>query len=124
MLRATCTTVIVLISIVDLLSAQQGAPPADRDHYKRARLLTPADLQYLGAFAVPDSANPPAWDEWAYGGHALTYHPAGDPTGSGDGFPGSLYVAGNAQHDAVGEISIPAPVITNSFDALPRAGEL
>jgi len=113
MLRTTCATLIILISAVALLPAQQ-----------EPRLITPADLHYLGAFAVPDSDNPPDWDEWAYGGHALTFQPSGDPSGSGDGFPGSLYVAGNAQRDMVGEISIPAPVSTSSFDALPRAAEL
>ena len=87
-------------------------------------LMTEHDLVYLGAFAVPDSANPPDWDEWSYGGHALTYVAGGDPAGPSDGHPGSLYVAGNSQHDMVGEISIPVPVITDAFAALPRAVEL
>lgn len=83
--------------------------------------LTPANLQYLGAFAAPESVNPPDYNEWAYGGHALTFDPEGDPSGPSDGFPGSLFIAGNAQLDTVGEISIPQPIVSDDFNALHRA---
>ena len=81
-------------------------------------LLQAGDLSYLGAFAAPSG------EEWAWGGHALTYLPAGDPAGPPDGHPGSLYIAGHAQYDLVGEISIPAPVITDDLLSLPAAGVL
>jgi hypothetical protein len=76
--------------------------------------LHPADLFYRGAFVIPG-------DDWAYGGHAMTYYPDGDPSGAADGYPGSLYLTGNATHNQVGEISIPAPLIRDDFEALPTA---
>lgn len=81
-------------------------------------LLRATDLTYLGAFTAP------AGDDWSYGGHALAYLPSGDPSGPADGFPGSLYLAGNAQYDLVGEITIPAPVIADDVLVLPAASEL
>jgi len=81
-------------------------------------LLQPSDLAYLGGFAFP------AGDEWAYSGHALAYYPQGDPAGPADGYPGSLYAAGHTWNDLVGEIAIPAPVIADDFDRLPKASVL
>ncbi len=77
--------------------------------------IQPADLTYRGAFAYPSGG------EWAYSGHALAYYPAGDPTGPADGYPGSLYIAGHVENDWVGEITIPEPIIADSFDDLPLA---
>ncbi|MFQ6094430.1 MAG: DNRLRE domain-containing protein, partial [bacterium] len=81
-------------------------------------LIRPSDLVYQGAFAYPSGG------EWAYSGHALAYYPEGDPTGPADGYPGSLYAAGHAWYDLVGEITIPAPVIADDFDDLPKASVL
>ncbi len=81
-------------------------------------LLQPGDLTYRGAFAYP------AAGEWAYSGHALTYYPNGDPDGPHDGHPGSLYAAGHTGDDLVGEIAIPAPVVSTHFDDLPQAAVL
>lgn len=81
----------------------------------KAPRLTPADLRYKGAFAYP------AGDEWTYSGHALAYYPSGDATGPDDGYPGSLFAVGHAWQQQVGEINIPAPVITTVLDALPQA---
>lgn len=75
-------------------------------------------LRYLGAFALPDG------DAWAYSGRAMAYRPGGDPAGPLDGHPGSLYVDGHDWDDLVGEVSIPAPVQTTDFAALPRASVL
>jgi hypothetical protein len=77
--------------------------------------LQPTDLRYQGAFVYP------VGDEWAYSGHALAYYPGGDAGGPNDGYPGSLYAAGLNPERLVGEMSIPAPVITKDFEALPRA---
>jgi hypothetical protein len=79
--------------------------------------IEPSDLIYRGAFAYPPE------DPWAYSGHALAFYPDGNPGGQADGFPGSLYAAGSASDDVdlVGEISIPQPVITSDFEALPQA---
>ncbi len=85
------------------------------------QMLTGADLVYQGAFAYP------AGDDWTYSGQALAYYPNGDPSGEADGYTGSLYAAGSRNDesgDLVGEISIPAPVVSGSFAALPQAGVL
>ena len=79
--------------------------------------LMPEDLIYKGAFLFPEGEN----DEWAYSGHALAYYPNGDSGGSADGYPGSLYAAGHAHIDYVGEISIPAPAYGDNLTDLPRA---
>jgi hypothetical protein len=85
-----------------------------------SELIQPSDLVYQGAFAYPPG------DEWAYSGHALTYYPDGDPSGSADGYPGSLYAAGCAGEgfDLVGEMSISEPVVAADFDDLPTASVL
>lgn len=82
-----------------------------------SRRIYSTTLAYQGAFVYPSG------DEWAYSGHALAYYPSGDP-GSSDGYPGSLYAAAHTWYDLVGEISIPAPVISDNFAALPRASVL
>jgi len=82
-----------------------------------SQLIQSSDLVYQGAFAYPPG------DDWAYSGHALAYYPEGDPE-STDGYPGSLYAAGHAWYDLVGEITIPKPVISDDFDDLPQASVL
>ncbi|HEY9075926.1 MAG TPA: hypothetical protein VIO61_05245 [Anaerolineaceae bacterium] len=78
-----------------------------------AALIQPSDLIYLGAFRLPEApAGTPENAGWEWSGHALTYYPDGDPKGSNDGFPGSLFGTGNNQTQYVSEISIPAPVIS------------
>ncbi len=77
---------------------------------KSTQLIQPSCLEYRGAFRLPDVAGD---CDWTYSGHAMTYYPDGDPGGSGDGYPGSLFATGsdaNCQH--VSEIGIPAPVIS------------
>ena len=51
-------------------------------------------------------------DQWAYGGHALAFYGNGDASEAADGYPGSLYTAGYAVQGLVGEINIPAPVVS------------
>lgn len=77
--------------------------------------LMPENLAYQGAFLFPQG------DEWAYSGHALAWYPHGDPAGSGDGYPGSLYTAAHAHDGYAGEISIPAPAKAEVIIDLPRA---
>mgnify|MGYP001123021462 CR=1 FL=1 len=100
------------IILKNLAPAPTPPPSGDR--------VQPSDLIYRGAFAYP------VGDEWAYSGHALAYYAAGDPGGPADGYAGSLYAAGSAsdEFDLVGEISIPQPLISANFDALPRASVL
>ena len=74
----------------------------------RASRLQPSDLQYLGAFRLPERADgAPEVATWDYGGQALTYRPDGDPHGPADGFPGSLFGTGLDTEHWVSEIAIP-----------------
>ena len=80
-------------------------------------LISASDLVYRGAFRLPvgsDGEEGPR--TWSWGGSALTYYPAGDPTGSDDSYPGSLFGTGHEQTQYVSEISIPQPVISTAKD--------
>jgi hypothetical protein len=98
-----------------------AAPVPTREHSSppgSGPSLSPEGLVYQGAFTCP------AGDEWTYSGHTLAYYPRGDPGGPVDGYPGSLYVAGHTDQDLEGEISIPQPMMSRSFDDLPHASVL
>ncbi len=90
-------------------------------------LLQPGDFVYLGAFKLPGAYNRPR--TFAYGGNAMTFNPAGDPSGPNDGFPGSLFITGHDRlpygelpnGDQVAEVSIPRPVISKRLPQLKRA---
>jgi hypothetical protein len=84
-----------------------------------AQLIQPNDLEYLGAFRLPDSAVEVPYEEsWEYGGQALAYCPEGDPGGDGDGFPGSLFGTGHDVLNYVSEISIPVPSTSRDLEEL------
>lgn len=92
----------VFLAVFCLLFSQSGA---------NAALVQPSDLQYLGAFRLPDSPATPdnvGW-EWSNWAGAATYSPEGDPGGGGDGYPGSLFGVGHDQTQYVSEVSIPVP---------------
>lgn len=74
-------------------------------------LIQPGDLQYKGAFRLPDVST---GSDWTYSGYGMTYYPHGDPSGPSDGYPGSLYAVGHDQDQMIAEISIPIPVISPS----------
>jgi len=92
--------------------------------------LQPGDLRYLGAFRLPEGGERP--QTFAYGGSAMTFNPNGDPSGPGDGFPGSLFIMGHDRlpygelpdGDQVAEISIPVPTIATHPSALNQAAFL
>jgi hypothetical protein len=102
----------------------EGTPPPP------AGLLQPADFEYLGAFRLPAGGDRPL--TFAYGGNAMTFNPAGDPSGSSDGFPGSLFITGHDRlaygelpdGSQVAELDIPIPVVSGSLAALNSAGFL
>jgi len=73
--------------------------------------LEPNDLDYLGAFRLPNVDGDVTWE---FSGTAMTYYPGGDPTGPEDGFPGSLFIIGHDWYQYVSEISIPMPVISEA----------
>jgi hypothetical protein len=76
-------------------------------------LIQASDLVYLGAFRLPDLSPGTLYTmTWNYGGGALTYYPDDDDGGPNDGYPGSLFGAGHAVVQAIGEFNIPVPVIS------------
>lgn len=95
-----------------------------------ADLLRPEDLVYLGAFRLPGEGERP--ETFEYGGSAMTFRPDGDPEGSDDGFPGSLFIMGHDRMpygelpngNQVAELAIPAPAVTGRPEALPEAAFL
>ena len=46
----------------------------------------------------------------------MTYFPHGDPDGPDDGYPGSIFATGHAWEHQISEITIPAPVISETKD--------
>jgi len=101
--------------------APLASPPPSSD------LLQPSDLSYVGAFRLPEPGLRPYTFE--YGGNAMTFNPAGDPGGSADGFPGSLFIIGHDRlpygelpnGSQVAELRIPIPVASTVLADLPRA---
>jgi len=89
--------------------------------------LQPDDLEYLGAFRLPDGGERPL--TFDYGGAALTYRPDGDPAGGADGFGGSLFLMGHDRlpygelpdGNQVAEISIPPPLVRADAAGLNQA---
>jgi hypothetical protein len=74
--------------------------------------IQPSDLEYLGAFRLPDGVPGSEVKTWGWGGFAMTYCPGGDPGGPDDGYPGSIFGTGHAWEYQVSEINVPVPVIS------------
>lgn len=89
----------ILVSMTAIAVAQSN----QADNYR----LDPNSLKYQGAFRLPDQAGGSSWE---YSGSAMTYFPEGDPQGSHDPFPGSLFIIGHDHQHFVSEVSIPIPL--------------
>jgi len=75
-------------------------------------LIQPSNLDYQGAFRLPDSPGTPdnvGW-EWSNWASAATYYPDGDPGGDADGYAGSIFGVGHDHTQYISEASIPVPV--------------
>ena len=88
---------------------------------EKQRLVLPEDWEYVGSFQLPQGTF--GGSRFTNGGTVLAYRPDGDPSGSADGFPGSLYTIGHPNDQMVAEVSIPKPKIsaTNNPAELPVA---
>jgi hypothetical protein len=104
-------------------SSKQTESPEPAVKALPSKLLQPTDLQYMGAFRLPDGDGTEAGG-WEWGGSALTYYPDGDKNSAKDGYPGSLFMTGNDVHQYVGEINIPAPVKSRELSELNFATTL
>lgn len=112
-------------SVVEVAVAEQSADtalPVDPAALP-SDLIHPADLTYLGAFRLPEGSG---GSNWEYSGYAMAYYPGGDPSGSNDGYPGSLFAVGHDHHQMVSEINIPIPKVskTKNLDELNPAETL
>lgn len=86
---------------------------------QRQDLLQPQHVSYLGAFRLPEGDGNSNW-EWS--GGALAYNPGGDPGGTNDGYPGSLFGVGHDWQSMISEVTIPQPTIPQStLENLKRA---
>lgn len=76
------------------------------------KLLALDDLEYLGAFRVPQGDyGSPLYSGFNYGGTALTYNPTNN----------SLFLVGHNHHQLVAEISIPQEVNSSNLEDLNTA---
>ena len=122
--RASMPVLFGLCAGIGIVIAGSAAP------LRAQGVIDPSSLQYQGAFRLPGGEDRPA--TFAYGGNAMTFNPGGDPGGSGDGFPGSLFITGHERMaygelpngDQVAEVSIPAPGRAGAASGLPQAGFL
>lgn len=93
---------------------------ATTDFPGSGNLINPADIAYLGAFKLPaDTEN----SNWNYRSGGLAYYPKGDPDNIDNDYlyKGSLYATGHTYDRYAAEISIPEPLIADSYDQLPTA---
>ncbi|MFH2105373.1 MAG: hypothetical protein ABII72_04020 [Parcubacteria group bacterium] len=106
------------ISNQDLTQIPIGTVDTDTDtdtDTDSSDLISTSDLVYQGAFRLPTGSDGEEGPRtWSWGGSALTHYPAGDPSGPGDGYLGSLYGTGHEQTQYISEISIPRPVISTA----------
>ena len=92
----------------EVAPGDDGTPPDDDSPSPTTR-LQPSGLVYQGAFRLPPGSNS---CDWSWSGEALAYYPGGDPGGSDDGCPGSLFGTGHNWLQWISEITIPAPVVS------------
>jgi hypothetical protein len=88
------------------------ACPSDKEEIDLipSELIQASDLEYQGAFRMPDGETGSEVKSWAWGGFAMTYYPHGNPGGPNDGYTGSIFATGHAWEYQISEISIPVPV--------------
>lgn len=111
------------IGIEEAINALQKASSSNPPE---TSLVQPSDLQYMGAFRLPDDNEKPL--TFAYGGNSMTLNPGGDLSNT-DQYPGSLFVMGHDRQpygdlpdgNQVAEISIPVPVISDNINDLNQA---
>jgi hypothetical protein len=97
-----------LVITAVIASALGTSPTAQSPDPSAQPLLTFANVQYLGAFRLPDTAS--NGDTFSFGGRQLAFNPAGN----------TLFVGSRAGR--IAEVSIPTPINSANPVALPFAG--
>lgn len=119
-IAAPACALVAILALVFLATTAAIAPAA-------AAPLDPQALKYQGAFRLPEGGERPK--TFDYSGNAMTFRADGDPSGSGDEFPGSLFITGHERvpygevpdGNQVAEVTIPRPVRSKELAALPQA---
>ena len=96
----------IVVCAVSCLTIWAATPHAAGGDVSTLPLLQFSDLNYLGAFRLPDTTV--NGYNFSYGGAPVAYNPAND----------SLFVGGNG---GIAEISIPAPSPSTDINQLPFA---
>jgi len=125
----SCTLVLIVFLCAFICDSEAKIADDKEESFSNSsssKLLQPADLEYLGAFRLPDTPGEVGWEWSGYGDAAMTYYPQGDPNGPSDGYPGSIFATGNDQFKYISEITIPAPVVSTekNVEALNTANTL
>ncbi|MBF0103932.1 MAG: fibronectin type III domain-containing protein [Deltaproteobacteria bacterium] len=118
------TYTITAINTVGISSEKSGEAAITTAVFSSAKLINPQhDLEYLGAFRFPTQTM--GASGWAYRLGDLTYYPDGEGgafgPGAADGYPGTLFAYGHIHQRMIAEISIPEPIIADSYEELPAA---
>lgn len=123
----------LLLSAWALLATPEAGPTDEwqlEPSLQSTNRLQPANFTYLGAFRLPGGDVRPK--TFSYGGNAMTFSPAGDPSGPDDDYPGSLFVTGHDRiayggvpdGDQIAEVTIPVPMASASLSKLKRSAFL
>jgi hypothetical protein len=105
-------SIAVAAAILVFAACAQAVETSKADVAKAAshRINPESDLEYLGAFRLPEEKS--SGTSWAYGGSGLTFKPNPAWKEGSNGFPGSLFSVGHPYQALVSEFSIPVPVIS------------
>ena len=69
-------------------TAPTATTPGTSDIAGTSYRLSADEVEYVGAFRLPEGD---ANSDWTFSGYGLTYYPEGDSQAPDDGFPGSLF---------------------------------
>jgi hypothetical protein len=114
-MRETCALwakcgLVGLMIVAGAATMKTGSVAAQSSDPSALPLLSQSGLEYVGGFRLPSDSSNGEW--FSFGGSAVAFNPLGN----------SLFVS--SYHGSVAEVSIPAPLNSSNFRALPVASYL
>lgn len=95
--------IIIILLLTVSNSSCWAEKEAENGGHKNRRIHPSSDLKYMGAFKLPKETS----------GHVLTFRADGDPQGTADGYPGSLFSSESlTSAGLVTEFTIPKPAVS------------